>query len=82
MCRHPIRYLDTTTQSGNAMRLRQGAVPADRASWHQLDATARELATARALRELAYGTTRLTPEGTSKLQITDLLAELNRQLGR
>jgi|GEM_PF-2042512 len=66
-----------------AARLRDDAVPAANASWYQLDATADELATARAaLVELAYGTTRAMPAGTSRLEIVDLLEELNWQLGR
>jgi hypothetical protein len=35
-----------------------------------------------ALVELAYGTTRSTPAGTSRLEIIDLLEELTRQLSR
>jgi ankyrin repeat protein len=66
-----------------ATRLRDEVVPALDASWYQLDATADEFATARsALSELAYGTTRVMPTGTSRLEIIDLLEELNRQLGR
>ncbi|WP_405433869.1 ankyrin repeat domain-containing protein [Micromonospora sp. NBC_00617] len=66
-----------------AVRLRDDVVPAVHASWHQLDATAAELATARsALVELAYGTTRIMPAAASRLEITDMLEELNRQLGR
>ncbi|MBL7496543.1 hypothetical protein I6A84_21595 [Frankia sp. CNm7] len=66
-----------------AVRLRDEAVPATNASWYQLDVTAAELAAARsALAELAYGTTRITPAGTSRLEIIDMLEELNRQLGR
>jgi hypothetical protein len=48
-----------------------------------LDVTAGELAATRsALVELAYGTTRVLPTGASRLEILDLLEELNRQLGR
>jgi len=65
-----------------AARLRD-VVRAANASWHQLDATADELATARsALVELAHGTTRVVPPGSSRLDIVDLLEELDRQLGR
>ncbi|GGM78451.1 hypothetical protein GCM10007977_094980 [Dactylosporangium sucinum] len=65
-----------------AARLR-GAVPATNASWHQLDATADELATVRsALAELAYGPTHVVPPGSSRCEILDLLEELDRQLGR
>lgn len=66
-----------------AERLREDAQSATSASWYQLDATADELHTARAaLGELAYGTTRSTPDGVSRLQIIDLLEELNRQTMR
>ncbi|MFI1195340.1 ankyrin repeat domain-containing protein [Micromonospora sp. NPDC020750] len=66
-----------------AVRLRNDVVPAVHASWHQLHATAAELAAARsALVELAYGTTRIMPAAASRLEITDMLEELNRQLGR
>jgi hypothetical protein len=66
-----------------AARLRDEVVPAANASWQQLDVTADELAAARsALVELAYGTTRIMPAGTSRLKIIDVLEELNRQLGR
>jgi hypothetical protein len=34
------------------------------------------------LGELAYGTTRVTPDGTTRLEIVDLLEELDRQLSR
>nr|WP_083672432.1 ankyrin repeat domain-containing protein [Micromonospora sp. CB01531] len=66
-----------------AVRLRNEIIPAANASWHQLDATADELAAARsALVELAYGTTHIMPTGTSRLKLIDVLEELNRQLGR
>jgi len=66
-----------------AARLRDDLVLAANASWHQLVATADELAAARsALVELAYGTTRAMPSGASRLEIVDLLEEFNRQLGR
>lgn len=66
-----------------AARLRDDILPAANASWHQLDATADEVATARsALVELAYGTTRAMPADASRLEIVDVLEELNRQLGR
>ncbi|WP_327027818.1 hypothetical protein OG989_18815 [Micromonospora sp. NBC_01740] len=65
-----------------AVRLRDDVVPAAHASWHQLDATAAELAAAcSALVELAYGTTRIMPAAASRLEMTDMLEELNRQLG-
>ncbi|SCF28585.1 hypothetical protein GA0074696_4094 [Micromonospora purpureochromogenes] len=63
--------------------MRYEVVPAAHASWHQLDVTAGEFAAARsALVELAYGTTRVMPAGTSRLEIIDVLEELDRQLGR
>ncbi|WP_169739859.1 ankyrin repeat domain-containing protein [Actinospica robiniae] len=66
-----------------AERLREGGSPASTASWHELDATSEEVGCARAaLVELAYGTTRTMPEGFSRLQIVDLLEELNRELKR
>lgn len=69
--------------TGVAVRLREEVVPAANASWHQLDVTADELAAVRsALVELAYGTTRVMPAGASRLEIIDVLEELNRQLGR
>ncbi|OHV63655.1 ankyrin repeat domain-containing protein [Pseudofrankia sp. BMG5.36] len=75
--------LDVETARTIAARLRDESVPATNASWYQLDATAEELAAARsALNELAYGTTRTMPAGTGRLEITDMLEELNRQLGR
>ncbi|BCL12555.1 ankyrin repeat domain-containing protein [Micromonospora sagamiensis] len=74
---------DADTARAMAVRLRDEIAPAVNASWHQLDASAAELAAARsALVELAYGTTRIMPTGTSRLEITDVLEELNRQLGR
>lgn len=74
---------DAGTARAVAVRLREDIVQAPNASWYQLDLTADELATARsALVELAYGTTRSMPPGTSQLAITDLLEELNRQLSR
>ncbi|WP_446215675.1 hypothetical protein [Micromonospora sp. IBHARD004] len=67
---------------GFARRLRNQPVPASGASWHILDVTSDELATARAaLLELAYGTPTL-PDGISQDEITDLFEELERQLGR
>jgi hypothetical protein len=58
-------------------------VPVPNALWYQLDVTADELAAARlALVEFAYGTTRVLPASTSRLEIVDLLEEVNRQLGR
>ncbi|MGX4690718.1 ankyrin repeat domain-containing protein [Streptomyces sp. JNUCC 63] len=74
---------DVETARAVAVRLREDIVQATNASWYQLDVTSDELATARsALVELAYGTTRSMPSGTSRLEITDLLEELNRQLSR
>jgi hypothetical protein len=74
---------DAQTARAIAVRLRDEIVPATNASWHQLDATADELAAVRsALVELAYGTTRIVPAGTSRLEIIDLLEELKRQIGR
>lgn len=62
-----------------AGRLRDQLVPATRASWHRLDVTADEFAAIRsALVELAHGTTRTLPHGTTHLEMTDLLAELDR----
>jgi hypothetical protein len=75
--------VDADTARAVAVRLREEVVPAANASWHQLDVTADELAAVRsALVELAYGTTRVMPAGTSRLEIIDVLEELNRQLGR
>ncbi|WP_067501708.1 ankyrin repeat domain-containing protein [Actinoplanes sp. TFC3] len=66
-----------------AERLRDGSTPAAHASWHEVTATAEELAVVRsALVELAYGTSRVLPAGTSRLQLRDALDELDRQLGR
>ncbi|MET7394864.1 ankyrin repeat domain-containing protein [Dactylosporangium sp. NPDC005572] len=74
---------DAGTARTVAVRLRNEIVPATNASWYQLDATAGELAAARsALVELAYGTTRIMPAGTDRLEIIDVLEELERQLGR
>ncbi|MEV5768071.1 ankyrin repeat domain-containing protein [Micromonospora sp. NPDC052213] len=74
---------DADTAEAVAVRLRNEIVPATNASWFQLEVTADELAATRsALVELAYGTTRVMPAGTSRLEIVDLLEELNRQLGR
>jgi hypothetical protein len=68
---------------GFARRLRNQPEPAPGASWHILNVTSDELATARAaLLELAYGTPTVTPDGTSHDEITDLFEELERQLGR
>ncbi len=65
-----------------ASRLRGEIVAAISASWYQMDATADEIAAVRsALTELAYGTTRTTPAGTSRLDIIDVLEEIDRQLG-
>ncbi|MGC4750564.1 ankyrin repeat domain-containing protein [Micromonospora sp. DT201] len=74
---------DAEVARAAARRLRDDIVPAAHASWHQLEATAAELAAARsALVELAYGTTRVMPAGTSRLELIDVLEELDRQLGR
>ncbi|MFE0631588.1 ankyrin repeat domain-containing protein [Streptomyces sp. NPDC058864] len=74
---------DAETAQTVAMRLREETGRATNASWYQLDVTADELGAVRsALVELAYGTTRGTPADTSRLEIIDLLAELNRQLSR
>ncbi|MEV0394979.1 ankyrin repeat domain-containing protein [Polymorphospora rubra] len=70
---------DAETARAVAERLRNEIAPADNASWHQLDATAAELAAVRsALVELAYGTTRTLPAGTSRLELIDLLEEVDR----
>ncbi|WP_446215722.1 ankyrin repeat domain-containing protein [Micromonospora sp. IBHARD004] len=75
--------VDANTARAVALRLRNEVVPAPNASWYQLDVTADELAATRsALVELAYGTTRVLPAATTRLEIVDLLEELNRQLGR
>ncbi|MCP2322270.1 hypothetical protein HDA40_000777 [Hamadaea flava] len=75
--------LSTETAQAFAARLRLDFLRATGASWHQLAATADEFATARsALVELAYGTTRRMPSSMSRLEIIDLLEEINRQLGR
>lgn len=73
---------DADTARAVAARLRNEVAPAANASWHQLDLAADELAATRsALVELAYGTTRVLPTGTSTIEIVDLLKELQRQLG-
>lgn len=62
-----------------AARLRAEVVKAPGASWHQLDATADEWATARqAVAELALGDGGGIPPGVTRLQLKDLLAELDR----
>ncbi|MGW5666443.1 hypothetical protein [Micromonospora sp. NPDC003776] len=67
---------------GFAGRLRSQPEPASGASWHILNVTSDEFATARAaLLELADGT-RSVPDGMSPDEITDLFQELERQLGR
>lgn len=74
---------DAETARAVTVQLHEDVVKATNASWYQLDLTADELAAARsALVELAYGTTRSMPPGTSRLAIIDLLEELNRQLSR
>ncbi|MFI6825326.1 ankyrin repeat domain-containing protein [Micromonospora sp. NPDC050187] len=74
---------DADTVRAVAVRLRDEIAPAVDASWHQMEVSADELAAARsALVELAYGTTRTMPTDTSRLEIIDVLEELNRQLGR
>jgi uncharacterized protein len=68
---------------GFARRLRDKPEPASGASWHILNVTSDEVATARAaLLELAYGTPTVMPDGTSHDEITDLFEELERQPGR
>lgn len=75
--------VDPETARAVAVRLRTEIVPARNASWYQLDVTSKEFtATRSALAEIGYGATRVLPAGTSRLAIVDLLAELNRQLGR
>ncbi|MBE1490021.1 ankyrin repeat domain-containing protein [Plantactinospora soyae] len=65
-----------------AQRLRDDVVPAASGSWHELDATVDEFRSARsALAEIAYGTTPVTPDGSSRADIVDLLQELDRQPG-
>lgn len=74
---------DAATARAVALRLRTEIVRPAHASWCQLEATADELAATRsALLELAYSTTRVLPPGVSRLEIVDLLEELDRQLGR
>ncbi|WP_045745477.1 ankyrin repeat domain-containing protein [Actinoplanes rectilineatus] len=52
-------------------------VPADGASWYQVDVGAGEFAAARwALAELAYGTPRPLPDGVDRLWLIDVLEEL------
>lgn len=75
--------VDAGTARAVALRLRDEITPAAHGSWYELPVTADELAAPRsALVELAYGTTRAMPEGVDRWAITDLLVELNRQLGR
>lgn len=74
---------DADTAEAVALRLSNEIVPAANASWFELEVTADELAATRsALVELAYGTTQNMPAGISRLEIVDLLEELDRQLGR
>ncbi len=74
---------NAATAEAVSLRLRNEIVAASNASWFQLEVTADELAATRAaLVELAYGTTRTMPAGTSRLEIVDLLEELERQFGR
>ena len=74
---------DATVARAAARRLRHEITPAPRASWHELRVTADELGAIRsALVELAYGTTRETPDDTSRIEIVDMLSDLDRQLGR
>jgi ankyrin repeat protein len=74
--------INADTAQAVAVRLRHEFVPAANASWYQLDVTANEFAATRsALVELAYGTTRVLPTGTNRLEIVDLLEELNWQIG-
>ncbi|WP_127501987.1 ankyrin repeat domain-containing protein [Actinoplanes solisilvae] len=70
----------TETARAVAQRFRDDIAPGLHASWFELEVTAHEFAAARsALLELAYGT---TPGGVSRLEIVDLLEEIERQLGR
>lgn len=67
---------------GFARRLREQPEPASGASWHILNVTSGELATARAaLLEVACGTPPV-PDGISHEEIRDQFEELERQLGR
>jgi ankyrin repeat protein len=69
--------LDAEVARSTAARLRDGLEPAPGASWYRLDLTRAEFATMRSsLVELAYGTTRATPAGTTRLEIIDVLEEL------
>ncbi|GIG66603.1 ankyrin repeat domain-containing protein [Phytomonospora endophytica] len=64
-----------------AVRLRTDAVAAEQGSWFEVGASMTELATVRsALVEMAYGTTRTTPVGTTRVDVEDLLRELELRL--
>ncbi|WP_212822789.1 ankyrin repeat domain-containing protein [Catellatospora sp. TT07R-123] len=71
-----------STATAFATRLRDEPVADEHGSWHRLDATVAEFATARSsLVELVHGSTRTLPAGVTRVQLGDLLADLDRQLG-
>lgn len=64
-------------------RLRNDVVLSTVGSWHQIDTSMDEFAVLRAaLLELAYGTTRSTPTGGTRLEVIDMFEELKRQVER
>lgn len=64
-----------------AARLRSDPDPAPNASWHVVAASCDELKIVRsALVEMAYGTTRVLPDGVSTLEVQDLAEDIFRQL--
>lgn len=68
---------------GIARRLRNDFEAASGASWHSLDVTAKELGAVRgALLELAYSPARAKSPEISHEELTDLLSDLQCQLGR
>lgn len=74
---------DAETARAVAARLRDGIVRAANASWSEVEASAVELSAVRsALLEVGFGNARVLPPDISRMQILDVLDELNRQLGR
>jgi hypothetical protein len=64
-----------------ATRLRSDPDPAPNASWHVMAASRDELTIVRsALVEMAYGTTRVLPDGVNRPDVQDLAADIFRQL--
>ena len=64
-----------------AARLRTTRSHAPNASWHVVAASRDELTIVRsALVEMAYGTTRVLPDGVNRLDVQDLAEDIFRQL--